>query len=494
MQRKQANAEAVLSALADWDVLPKSVRNEVPPHLRHIPQRWEAFAPLTSIRSGTQMIPFNPYPYQVSISDLIDANRGVVITKTRQTGMTEFVANKFLHKACLYPTYFAAVFSKGQDDTANIARRVRLMAASARIPLSSNNVKDIQVAGGGRIVFRTASPNSGRGLESVWDILYDESGFVSGIEDIYGAATPAQSIPESQGNARTILVSTPPEVKEGMYYDFFTGNNGDIDALDLCRKVKDQELPPFHAWVDEQGWGKAIIHWRAHPIYGARPNYLQEIKDAQRITETQLQREFNLSFDSATTGVLFEMTVAKAMAYGLWQAPKKGRRYLMGIDPNFGGKDNFVAQVWDCTESPVALVSEYAEADRTIETSVESVARLIEDYGPEIVAVESNSGGRIVLEQLIRLSPSVRIEGVTTTSASKKVNTDRIALAIESREVTYPADWQGLNEMMHFGLMERAALSGKDDRVMAMAAAWVFFHELDPKGRARKRGQWLKRI
>jgi phage terminase large subunit-like protein len=182
------------------------------------------------------------------------------------------------------------------------------------------------------------------------------------------------------------------------------------------------------------------------------------------------------------------------MAYGLWQAPKKGRRYLMGIDPNFGGKDNFVAQVWDCTESPVALVAEYAEADRTIETSVESVARLIEDYGPEIVAVESNSGGRIVLEQLIRLFPSVRIEGVTTTSASKKVNTDRIALAIESREVTYPADWQGLNEMMHFGLMERAALSGKDDRVMAMAAAWVFFHELDPKGRARKRGQWLKRI
>src|SRR5512146_2410389 len=138
MRQRQANAEAVLAALADWEVLPKSVRNDVPPHLRHIPKRWEEFAPLTSIRSGTQMIPFNPYPYQVSISDLIDANRGVVITKTRQTGMTEFVANKFLHKACLYPTYFAAVFSKGQDDTANIARRVRLMAASARIPLSSN--------------------------------------------------------------------------------------------------------------------------------------------------------------------------------------------------------------------------------------------------------------------------------------------------------------------------------------------------------------------
>jgi hypothetical protein len=198
--------------------------------------------------------------------------------------------------------------------------------------------------------------------------------------------------------------------------------------------------------------------------------------------------------EDAPNGGLFDMPVAKAMAYGSWQGPKKGRRYLVGIDPNFGGKDNFVAQVWDCTESPVALAAEYAEADRTIETSVESVSRLIEDYGPEIVAVESNSGGRIVLEQLIRLFPSVRIEGVTTTAASKKVNTDRIALAIESREVTYPPEWQGLTEMMHFGLMQREALSGKDDRVMAMAAAWVFFHELDPKGRARKRGQWLRNI
>lgn len=493
MQRRQANAAAVLEGLSDWDVLPK-LASYRPSHLQRIPERWEEFAPVTQIRSGTRMIPFHPYEYQVRISDLIDANRGVVVAKTRQTGMTEFVANKFLHKACLYPTYFAAVFSKGQDDTANIARRVRLMAASAKIPLSSNNVKDIQVAGGGRIVFRTASPNSGRGLESVWDILYDECGFVSGIEEIYGAATPAQSIPESQGNARTILVSTPPEVQEGMYYDFFTGNNGDLDALDLCRQVRDEELPPFYSWIDENGWGKAIIHWRAHPIYGARPNYLQEVKESQRITETQLQREFNLSFDSAATGILFNMPVAKAMAYSHWSSPQKLRRYLMGIDPNFGGKDNFVAQVWDCTESPVSLAAEYAECDRTIETSVESVARLIEDYGPEIVAVESNSGGRIVLEQLVRLFPSVRIEGVNTTSASKKVNTDRIALAVESKEVTYPPDWAGLTEMMHFGLVDREAISGKDDRIMAMAAAWVFFHEMDPKGRHRSRGRWINNV
>lgn len=458
------------------EALALALDGETPRNLAHIPQLWEDFARLTRIRSGTRMIPFDPYPFQKSISDLIDVCRGTVIVKPRQHGLTEMVASKFLHKACLNPTYFAAVYSKGQDDTANIARRVRLMAASANIPLSSNNVKDIAVQGGGRIVFRTASPDSGRGLESVWDILYDEAGFVSNIEQIYGASTPAQSLPEQQGQAHTILLSTP-NAKHGLYYDTFVSNNGDRDALDICRQMREGSINPYQDWVDMQDWGKAIVHWMAHPVHSLNPRYLSEVREKQRITEAQLQREYNLSFDDSTGGILFNANAVDKQAMGAWAETVSGHRYLIGIDPNFGGSDRFVSQVWDITGSVVCLVNEYAESQRSVELSSHAVLEQIAKYKPVMVGIESNSGGKVVLEQLSKRSPFTRFEGIQTTRVSKVTNTDRIAIAIEQGEAIYPENWEGMRELKAFSLREREAIQGHDDRVMAMAVAFALLGE-----------------
>ncbi|MEM9452468.1 MAG: hypothetical protein AAGA75_28670 [Cyanobacteria bacterium P01_E01_bin.6] len=451
----------------------KGVKGDRPDHLAHIPERWEDFARITKIRSGTEMLSFNPYSFQLRISDTIDRCRGTVIVKPRQHGLTEMVANKFLHKACLYPTYFAAVFSKGQDDTANIAKRVRLMAASANIELSSNNVKDIEVSGGGRIVFKTATPNSGRGLESVWDILYDECAFVQAIEQLYGAATPSQSVPEQQGRARTILLSTP-NAKEGLYFDTFTSHNGDRDALEICQQMRDEEIDPYQEWVDENNWGKCIIHWRSHPIHGKNDRYLQDVAEKQRITWAQVQREYNISFDDSTGGTLFNSAAIDAQAIGEWTDSEIGCCYLMGIDPNFGGDDFFVCQVWEVSKTPARLVAEYRESGRSTEYSQSRVGELIDKYSPSLVAVESNSGGKVILERLIKLRPMIHFEGVNTSRQSKVVNTDRVAIAIEQGEVIYPPDWEGIREMKKFALKGREAISGHDDEVMAFAAAWAW--------------------
>ena len=465
-------ADLATRARAELELRRRRSLQAVPSALAHIPKDWPSFARLTRIRSGTQMVPFDPYFFQTNISTLIDRCRGVVIVKPRQHGLTEMVASKFLHKACLYPTYFAAVFSKGQDDTANIARRVRLMAASAGIPLSSNNVKDIAVEGGGRIVFRTASQNSGRGLESIWDILFDECAFVSGFEELFGASTPAQSVPEQQGQAHTILLSTP-NAKTGLYYETFTENNGDVDALDICRQMREELIEPYQEWVDEQGWGKAIIHWRAHPLHGQNDNYLIVVREKQRITEAQTQREFNISFDDSTGGALFNAQAVDGQAIGDWAEPSAGHRYVMGVDPNFGGDDRFVAQVWDITDGCPSLVAEYAEGQRSVELSTVAVLDYCDRYKPQIVAVEGNSGGKVVLENLSKRRPFTRFENINTSRVSKVTNTDRIAIAVERGEAIYPADWEGIREMKAFSLREREAETGHDDRVMAMAMAFA---------------------
>lgn len=451
-----------------------------PKGLKGIPERWEDFARLTQIRSGKGFIPFNPYEYQVRLSDLMDRTRGLVVVKPRQHGLTEMFANKFLHKACLYPGYLAAVFSKTQKDTSNIAKRVRLMASTANIPLATDSQQDIAIAGGGRIVFQTSTPNAGRGLESVWDVLYDECAFVAGIDQIYAAAAPAQSLPESEGVAHTILLSTP-NAKQGMYYETLMANNGEHDPLETCRLLREGEIDPYQEWVDEDNWGKAFIHWRAHPIHGQNPFYLENVQRKQKIPWAQVQREFNLSFDDSTGGVLFNADAVHKQAVGQWAAPIPKQKYIIGIDPNFGGDDRFVCQVWK-VGAVSSLVAEYAEAQRSVEQSQARCLDLIDQYKPEMVVVEGNSGGRIVLQQLIKARPRIRFEQVVTTRQNKIVSTDRIAIAVEQGAVEYPADWAGISEMLNFGLKDRAAIQGHDDRVMAWAIAFSFLDEVLASG------------
>jgi predicted phage terminase large subunit-like protein len=280
---------------------------------------WIKFASQTSIRSGRRIIPFVPYHYQIELARQIYRHYGTIATKTRQMGFTEFIANLFLYKASINPAYLAVVFSKGQDDTANIARRVRLMASShSGIELDSANLRDISIKGGGRIVFRPATPNAARGLESVSDILFDECAFVGNIEEIYGSSLPAT---EMLGDDARIIILSTPNGKNNFYFQQINNHNGDRDILKVCDQVRSGKLDPLQYWTDDDGWCKFICHWKAHPLYSRRPNYLEQVKKKQRISETQLQREYNLSFADST-----DITMLNPEWWGVYgRAPHRDR-------------------------------------------------------------------------------------------------------------------------------------------------------------------------
>ena len=83
----------------------------------------------------------------------------------------------------------------------------------------------------------------------------------------------------------------------------------------------------------------------------------------------------------------------------------------------------------------------------------------------------------------------MRFESVITSAVSKKVNTDRLALAHESQDVIYPSDWEGCSkhkddsgnlvdgEMYRFSGSERRANKGCDDTIMAWAVAFAYLDE-----------------
>lgn len=175
--------------------------------------------------------------------------------------------------------------------------------------------------------------------------------------------------------------------------------------------------------------------------------------------------------------LLFNKQAIVASSSGLWLSPQPNKRYLIGVDPNFGGDKHFVCQVWDIKQRPYRLVHQYREREQVIVSSIEKVAAIARKYPPYLLAVEINTGGKIVAERLMEKLPGVKICPVLTSEGSKKINTDRIAIALEEGLIQYPADWSGIEEMRAFSKTRRRAITGYDDSILAWAVAFAYLEE-----------------
>lgn len=458
------------------------------PNPLEVPGKFEDFAAQCRIRSGTKIIPFHLYDWQQELSAIADQYSFTAV-KTRQLGVTELLACKMLHKASLSPAYSGAVLSLGGKATSRVAERVRRMPSAVDgFRFSTNAVTDLRVAGGGNLIFAPSTDNAVRSLESTHDLLFDEASFVPNIEEIYSSATPSQ---EMVGDAaRTYVISTiSPEGKLSWFWrDMLAGSNGNIDVEERLARAK-EGVEPFQWWIDENGWAKVIIHWKIHPIYSLISDYLEKTRREKKLTEEKLQREYNLGLPDKG-GSLFQANLISKQAQGSWKPPANGRKYLAGLDPNFGGSDFFTLQIWDITERPYQLVRQYrSNSGATVAYHEAFVKIILKQYKPVITAVEINTGGKIVLENLIRDCSDLRFEAVLTSTASKPVNTDRIAVALESLDVIYPPDWEGCSEhqsasgemvsgeLYNFSALSRAATVGNDDTVMAWAIAFSKLEE-----------------
>ena len=444
-------------------------------------ESWPEFARKVKIRSGRRLIDFVPYDYQILLFSLIEDNFGTVITKTRQVGLTEFIACRFLWKAYQDPAYLGVVFSKGQDDTTRIAKRVRLMAAShPGIELASENTKHLELRNGGSILFRPSTTNAARGIESASEFLFDEAGFVRDFEEIYGSSLPAT---EMVGDDARVIVLCTPNGKQGLYWNLLSSHNGERNILDICKLIREGEIDPCQWWIDEDGWVKFIVHWKAHPVYSRRPDYLEQIKKDKRLTDKQIFQEYNLGFEDAENAV-YDSKLVAAGAIGFWCPATSECRYGIGIDPNFGGSDPFVAEVWDISEPPYELVNEYRDKQRSKDYNLTKVSELIDAYDPVIISIETNTGGRLYMEDLSAKYPDRDIRAVCTNNANKILNTDRLDLLLERGHLVFPKGAAIEDELTSFTETIaghhrwREAASGKtDDCIMATAALFAWMDE-----------------
>ena len=203
---------------------------------KNVPNTWDDFVSLCEIKSGNKIAYFNPYPYQIELSSLMDRYSLIYIIKSRQLGITQAIMSKFLHRAALNPAYSAMCFSRNQDDASNVARRARVMVNSLNEYLKneSDSLGYMKVSGGGELFFKNSSKEGGRSYDSVSDFLFDEAAFAENISSIYSASSASSAL---VGDDTTKVVVSTPSAQNGWFWEQINCNNGDRDIIEICSAI-----------------------------------------------------------------------------------------------------------------------------------------------------------------------------------------------------------------------------------------------------------------
>lgn len=211
-------------------------------------------------------------------------------------------------------------------------------------------------------------------------------------------------------------------------------------------------------------------------LLDTNPQYLSNLLALDSVEKARLlDGNWNIR---ATKDCLFESESILYSLRGKWEQPQRDRIYIAAVDPNFGGSDFFTTHIYDATNSAMRLVAEYHEQNRTVTFSIAQSKILFEMYNPIKIAIETNSGGKIVAENLA----DYPISEITTNASNKVINTDRVAIFLLRGLLEFPYGWSGIEEFRNFSTKERRAIAGHDDHVMCCAIASTLFEKFRTNG------------
>lgn len=446
--------------------------------LKPVPENWEDFVRLTTIRSGGQMLRFDPYEYQKILSRLMDLHNNIVVVKSRQLGTTQGIISKFLHDACLNAASSSVCFMRNGDDVGSLSRRLKQMLEGLNEYVQRENdaVGYVKIRNLGDIYIKNSSKEGIRSLDSVTNQLYDESAFIPNIDQIYAASSPSSALVGDK--IKKIIVSTP-SAKSGWYWDKLTSDNGDVDVEEVCKAVAARELykeiPGIYYWSDQAGVLKLVLHWTCHPVYSQRSDYL-EYRQKQDGTDWEtIQREYNLAFIDSSVSV-FSSEIVRACAIGDYEDDyDPDADYYAGLDTATTGNDYLTMPILKYKFNKLSLVHLYRKRHETNQYHLYQIGKVLDKYKVKKVGIEITGGvGQLYLEQLTNQFKHIEFEAIRTTGDSKPVMITNLQLALEKELLDYPVKCPLVEELLSFrreGNKLEAAPGKHDDTVMGTAFA-----------------------
>ena len=458
----------------------------IAPTREPIPDRWSDFVRLTRIRSADAIANFEAYPYQKEIIDLITRHQFTVIAKGRQLGCTLLASSYLLWRAAQSEAFTGLILSKTQQDTSFVARRLRRMVESIPDFLTpeTDSLTDLKLVNGGRILFRNSTPAGTRGLDSVSAIIYDECAFCPEIEEIYKASIPTTSM---LGNKARIIILSTPNGQSGWFFDRLSLNNGDRDVLSICEQIRTQQLPPIQTFIDQNGWAKVLLHWRAHPIYSQQDNYLEDVQKTYNLPKEQVVQEYDLSFLDSTE-LVFNSVLIRERACCKLEDPIPGAIYYGGLDSSLLGSDYTVLTILKLSEdkSKYQLVGIYRKRKQATQLHLYHISEMLQAYNLLEVAVEVTGCGEIYYQSLCSDNQllNIKISPIKTTQGSKLAMVNKLLLWLEKNWIIFPNKKEIIEEFLSFRRVgdKLGAIPGEryhDDIIMSLCFAVMIAPDIE---------------
>lgn len=445
--------------------------------IAQVPDTFEEFCETLVIDGGALgYVPFKLYPFQRELIELIK-ERSVMLFKVRQIGAT-LTCSIFLAYEAIRHRAKSLIISKTGSDSSEVVKDLRRLIYSnpdLKALLVTDNLTDLEFVGGGRIkAVAPVADSAGRSLKSVKYLLLDEAQSIEALSSVKSAAAATQTTWETE--SRTIILGTPPESRANDYWEMFGSDNGDMDAEQAAEDIRQGDKPPFYHWVDEGGWAKCLVHWKADPTKASNPNYLEDTRRLRKLDTDQLNREYNLKIPSDQETAIFPAELVNSCHIDPEDIPpiEEHDVILMGVDTAWEGSDYFVAISIRKTETHFEVIDLFRDRGRTLESYLANVIERVDSYNPFTIGVESNNGGDAVYQRLCSAFPGKEgIEKIFTSQSTKPSLISRLKLAMEMGQLKFPKGPLS-SELLNFvrkpnGKLE--AFRGNDDIVMSTAIA-----------------------
>lgn len=322
------------------------------------------------------LIPFNLYPYQEEMVDIVTNNRFSIFKLPRQSGKSTLLASILVWYILFHENYSVLVLAHKGDNAKDIMQRVKLAYENVPQWMQQGIVKwdvlSVFVENGSKIVASTTTESSGRG--GSYNLVYlDEFAFVeNNIQDEFFASTyPTIS---SGRTTKFVITSTPNGMNK--FYNLWVESE----------KGKNSFVPFSIQWNDVPGRDDK---WREEQI--------------KNMGAEKFRTEFNTEFIGSSNTLIDPTVLQRLMADDpivetettrQFEKPKPGHLYMCMVDVAEGiNRDSSTFVIVDVTELPYKVVASFRDPLIPPMMLANPIFNFCRQYNDAYVLIEINRYG-----------------------------------------------------------------------------------------------------
>ena len=330
------------------------------------------------------------YPCQKRVLRDLRDNRFVILLSSRQSGKTTQMTIYCLWNACFNDDQRILIVANKEQTAKNIFKRVRMAYEMLPNHLKPGVVEygqtSMTLTNGSSIGISTTSSDAGRG-DSCNCLILDELAFIDNhiVEKFWESVYPIIS----SSKKSKIFIASTPNGTENLFYKLYQG-----------------------AMEGENNWKAERIDWWEIPGRDEKWKY-DTIKTlgSEEAFSQEFGNEFIHSGESSINEELYQFFYKDVREpeyifdegrYLVWEEPKEGRIYTVGVDVSEGVNEAAsVIQVLDITDlTSIEQVACYHTRDTIPYQFTAKLLEILTQWGRPTVCIERNSCGAQVVEQL----------------------------------------------------------------------------------------------